>query len=107
MHNIKLTKIQLQWLTHVNNAQDQCLSMSAYAKQNGLALKSFYNARSVLMEKGAVKRPVNNGMLLPVNIDNQLNNTALAACRISLPNGVIVDTAYSELDVILKAVSLL
>ena len=50
MHNKPLTKIQQRWLEHVNQATEQNLSMSAYAKQNDLSLKAFYNARSSLMQ---------------------------------------------------------
>ncbi len=105
MQNIKLTKTQQQWLTHLKNAQKQCLSMSAYAKVNGLVLKSFYNARSVLIAKGALSQPADNTMLLPVSIDKPSNNSAPTDCRINLPNGVIVEMPASELDVILKAAS--
>ena len=53
-----LTKIQQDWLDHINQAAEQKLSMSAYAKQNNLALKSFYNARSTFIKKYDGRRVV-------------------------------------------------
>ncbi len=47
-----LTKIQQDRLNHINQATQKKSSMSAYAKQNNLALKAFYNARSMLIKKG-------------------------------------------------------
>ncbi|MCP4324040.1 MAG: hypothetical protein GY787_19710 [Alteromonadales bacterium] len=57
MHTKPLTKTQQVWLDHVNKATAQKLSMSAYAIQNNLALKSLYNARALLMrKKGAISK---------------------------------------------------
>jgi hypothetical protein len=51
MQTKPLTQIQQGWLNHIHQATQQKISMSAYAKQNKLALKAFYNARTMLIKK--------------------------------------------------------
>ena len=105
MQSTTLTKTQQQWLTHVKSAQEQALSMAAYAKQNGLALKSFYHARKVLIKKGALQRTVDNEKLLPMKLTEQPVSQSTLACRICLPNGVAIEVASIELATVLQAAS--
>jgi len=104
MHKKTLTKIQQGWLDHINQASEQNLSMSAYAKQHNLALKSFYNARSALIKRGALPAITNN-TLMPVTVMPSSTNLLTSSCRITLCNGVTVELADVELFSLLKSAS--
>jgi hypothetical protein len=92
MHTKPLTKIQQRWLDHIKQATDKNLSMSAYAKQNNLALKAFYNARSALMKKG-IMPSISSNHLIPLTQDIENNSTVTTSCRITLSNGIIIELA--------------
>ncbi|WP_022942254.1 IS66 family insertion sequence element accessory protein TnpA [Psychromonas hadalis] len=92
MHSKPLTKIQQDWLDHVNQATKKNLSMSAYAKQNNLALKAFYNARSSLMQKGILPS-ISRNHLVPLAQSLTSNPSVTTSCRITLCNGVIIELA--------------
>ena len=90
MQSKPLTKIQQGWLHHINQAEEQKLSMSAYAKQNNLALKGFYNARSALMKKGIIPS-ISSNHHVPLAQIIASDSTETTACRITLCNGIIID----------------
>ncbi|MCG6201218.1 IS66 family insertion sequence element accessory protein TnpA [Psychromonas antarctica] len=104
MHIKPLTKIQQGWLDHINQASEQNLSMSAYAKQHNLALKSFYNARSALIKKGVLPAIINN-TLMPITIPPLGAEQLSSSCRVTLCNGVIVELADIDLVSLFKSVS--
>jgi len=104
MYTKPLTKIQQGWLEHINQASKQKLSMSAYAKQHNLALKSFYNARSALIKRGVLPAITDN-TLVPVTIMPSAVEQLSSSCRVTLCNGVIVELADVELVSLLKSAS--
>lgn len=104
MHTKPLTKIQQSWLDHINQATEQKLSMSAYAKQNNLALKSFYNARTMLIKK-SVLPTITNDTLIPVTVMPSNTEQVSSSCKITLCNGVIVELVDVELVSLLNSVS--
>lgn len=105
MQHIQLTETQQQWLAHFNQSQNQQLSMSAYAKQKGLSLKAFYNARKVLLTKGAIECSTEDENLLPANIAGKPINNEHSICRITLMNGIIVETPATDITALLKMAS--
>jgi hypothetical protein len=104
MHSKPLTKIQQGWLDHINHATAQKLSMAAYAKQNSLALKSFYNARTSLMKKGVLLSTSSNA-LIPLLITPISTPTVTTSCRITLCNGVILELEDVDITELLNRVS--
>ena len=104
MHNKPLTKTQQHWLDHVHQATEQNLSMSAYAKQNNLSLKAFYNARSSLMQKGILPS-ISSHHLVPLAPALASNQNVTASCRITLCNGVIVDLTDVSISELLTSAS--
>lgn len=104
MHTKPLTKIQQGWLNHINQATKLKLSMSAYAKQNNLALKSFYNARLMLIKKGVLP-PITYNPLIPVTATASPSLKATTSCRITLCNGVIVELADIDITSVLNSAS--
>jgi len=104
MHTKPLTKIQQGWLDHINQATTNNLSMSAYAKQNSLALKSFYNARSSLMKKWIL--PLRSGNhLVPLIVAPVSSPAVTTSCRITLCNGVVVELADVDIADLLNSAS--
>jgi len=104
MRTKPLTKIQQGWLDHINQASEQNLSMSAYAKQHNLALKSFYNARSAFIKKGVLPAITDN-TLMPITVIPSSVEQLCSSCRVTLCNGVVVEFADIELDSLFKSVS--
>ena len=104
MQTKPLTKIQQRWLEHANQATEQNLSMSAYAKQNDLSLKAFYNARSSLMQKGSLPS-ISSNHLVPLAAALASNQNATASCRISLCNGIIVELTDVNVTELLTSAS--
>ncbi|KPU83191.1 hypothetical protein JI57_02140 [Psychromonas sp. PRT-SC03] len=97
-----LTKIQQGWLEHINQASEQKLSMSAYAKQNNLALKSFYNARSMLIKKDMLP-VITHNPLVPVTLTPSNTKQVISSCRILLCNGVIIELADIKISELLNS----
>ena len=104
MQTKPLTKVQQAWLNHIHQATQQKLSMSAYAKQNNLPLKTFYNARSVLIKKGLLP-PIIHNPLIPVTVTASSPPKASNSCRITLCNGVIVELADINITSLLNSAS--
>ncbi len=104
MQTKPLTKIQQGWLNHIHQATQQKISMSAYAKQNKLALKAFYNARSMLIKKGLLP-PIIHKPLMPVTVVNLSSSKETSSCRITLCNGVIVELAGIDVTSLLNSAS--
>ena len=104
MHTKPLTQIQEGWLDHVNKAAEQKLSMSAYAKQNNLPLKAFYNARSFLMKKGILPS-ISNPPLATLTVTPERRPELTTSCRITLCNGIIIDLNDVNLTTLLSSAS--
>ena len=104
MRSKPLTKIQQDWLNHIEQATKRKLSMAAYAKQNNLALKAFYNARSALIKKGILP-PITNNPLIPVTVTSSTIPKATTSCRITLCNGVLIELADVDIASVLNCAS--
>jgi hypothetical protein len=105
MQEIKLTQKQQEWLQHAQQADLQGISMVEYAKRHHLNLKLFYHNSSVLRKKGALPETGNNKKLVPVSLSPIQSDTPQIPCRISLPNGVVIELPSTELASILTYAS--
>lgn len=104
MHTKPLTKTQQVWLDHINKATEQNLSMSAYAKQNNLALKSLYNARALLMKKGILPS-ISCDYLVPLAVKPTNDPIITTSCRVTLPNGVLSECSDIDINTLLNSAS--
>ena len=108
MSESKLTSKQQCWLEHIQEAERQGQSLSDYAQQHSLNLKLLYNMKHALRQKGLLAKPAAKQSLLPVQLISQSSRT-LSSCRISLPNGVVIelpgDWDAKELDRLLQSAS--
>lgn len=104
----QLTEIQKYWLDHINQATKQKLSMSDYAKQNNLMLKSFYGARTLLTKKGVLPT-TGNKSLLPINpVLNRSSSNVIqyaSSCRVTLCNGIIIELTDVDITKLLNSTS--
>ena len=100
----QLTHNQQEWLDHVNQASEQNLSMSAYAKKNNLSLNAFYYARTALLQKGAIPQRENNPFI-PMTYTNPTSTNTATSCRVTLINGALIDFSEVDLGTLLKKVS--
>ena len=99
-----LTQKQQCWLDHVNQASTEKISMLAYAKKNGLPLKTFYHARSTLEQKGFLPpRTQNSTPFMPVTITSPPSEKIAHACRVKLTNGVVIECSDIDLTSLLNS----
>ena len=88
--NQKLTEQQRYWLEHYQASQASGNSLAEYAREHGLAKKSFYYWKKRLLKLGAIETP---SMVLekapifhPVRI--KAEPRVDAACKVRFPNGI-------------------
>ena len=97
-----LTPRQQFWAEHLRQCAERGQSLAAYAAEHGLKVGGLYEAKSQVRRRGlwpaAASRFVrvqptraNEAPLLPT------------VYRVSLPNGVVVETAGGELSAVLRA----
>ena len=97
-----LTPRQKFWAEHLRQCAERGQSLAAYAAEHGLKVGGLYEAKSQVRRRGlwpaAASRFVrvqptraNEAPLLPT------------VYRVSLPNGVVVETAGGELSAVLRA----
>ena len=97
-----LTPRQQFWSEHLRQCAELGQSLAAYAAEHGLKIGGLYEARSQLRRRGLWPaaasgfvrvQPPRAGEAPPVP----------TVYRVSLPNGVIVETAGGELSAVLRA----
>ena len=100
-----LTKKQYYWLTHIQQAKRDNLSFSAYAQQQGLDLKSLYNAHWALRKKGCLENPVQTADFINVRRPTTLAPDTVLS--VTLPNGIRLEIPVRGDDLLglLKQVS--
>ena len=75
------------WLDHLCAWQAQGTSLRAYAAANGLSSSSLYRARRRLERRGLLSESEDTtATLVPVRV-----TAPSPACRVLLPNGVVVE----------------
>jgi len=75
------------WLDHLRAWQAQGTSLRAYAAANGLSSSSLYRARRRLERRGLPSGSEEaTATFVPVRVP-----AAASACRVLLPNGVVVE----------------
>lgn len=97
-----LTPRQRFWIEHLRQCAARGQSLSAYAAEQDLKVSSLYEAKAQLRRRGLWSVPS------PQFVRVQAVRPAEAALvptmfRVSLPNGVVVETAGGELSAVLSA----
>ena len=78
------------WLDHLRAWQAQGTSLRAYAAANGLSSSSLYRARRRLERRGVAEHSSGSEEAAPAFVPVRVT-AAAPACRVLLPNGVVVE----------------
>jgi len=94
-----LTAQQQGWLDHFQQCQKSGLSMAAYARSQGIRVKTFYTWRNRLLGRQSEQEPVNDFAFLPVQItpSDEPDHTERMSILLRLPNGVECELQHIEL----------
>jgi hypothetical protein len=106
MSKLSLTPRQQFWVEHLRACAALGQSLSSYAASNGLKIGAMYEAQSRLRKRGLC--PVSGPRFVRVQpASSPEAQPAPAMYRISLPNGVVVESAGGELGAVLSAAACL
>lgn len=96
-----LTPRQQFWIEHLRQCAERGQSLSAYAAEHGLKVGALYEAKSRLRRRGLC--PVPAPRFVRVQPVRPAVTPLPTVFRVSLPNGVVVETAGGELCAVLSA----
>jgi G:T-mismatch repair DNA endonuclease (very short patch repair protein) len=90
------------WLDHLRRCAERGQSIAAYAAARGLHVSSLYEAKSQLRRRNAGQP--RSSRFVRVNAPRTVEVAQTTGLyRITLPNGVVVETAGGELSAVLSA----
>lgn len=106
----ELTEAQRFWLTHYQACQMANQSLAAYAREHGLAVKSFYYWKRRLRQIKAIESESQRQSPQPTFHSVKVRRTqgGEAACRLHFPNGMtceLMDIDDPGLERLLATVS--
>jgi hypothetical protein len=101
----KVTERQHFWLEHIHACRDSQQSLTAYAAQHGLNVRSLYGAKKKLKRQGILEPAPGKHRFMRVTA--AATRLPTASCRILLANGAVVELGCGgeEVERILQAVS--
>ena len=82
---LSLTEKQRYWLEHIETAEREGLSPTAYAERHGLRTSQLYYWRSTLRKRGVLASKDEPAEFVPVRMHESRTEV-----RVHLPNGVVV-----------------
>ena len=97
-----LTPRQQFWAAHLRQCAEHGQSLAAYAAEHGLKIGGLYEAKSQLRRRGLW--PAAGSRFVRVQ-PTRTGEAPLVPIvyRVSLPNGVVVETTGGELSAVLRA----
>ncbi len=96
-----LTDDQRHWLTHIEAATHEGLTLKEYAQQHALPLQRLYGWKSSLKKRGLLPQEPETVSFTPVRVVTADTHSAM---RIRLPNGVIVEIPFPVAEPVLLGV---
>ena len=106
MQDKELTVRQRYWLEHVQAWKVSGNTMSAYAKDQGFAVRAMYDGKKALVRKGVLPRSIRRSSSPHFQRVEVTDSSNEQQWRIELPNGVVVSFSGSvdaqALDTVLK-----
>lgn len=91
------------WLGHLQVAAQRGMSLSAYASAQGLKVGALYEAKSRLRRQGAGPPPGARFVQVQGTATGVAEHSRTSLCRVSLPNGVVVEVAGSDVSSVLES----
>jgi len=106
----ELTEVQRFWLTHYQACQMASQSLAEYAREHGLAVKSFYYWKRRLRQLKAIEPESQRQSPQPTFHSVRVRRAQVveAACRLHFPNGMsceLIDIDEPGLERLLVTVS--
>lgn len=98
-----LSPRQRYWLAHLQRCAQRGLSLSAYARAQGLKVGALYEAKSRLRQQGAWLPSVARFVRVQALPASAKDGPRAPLFRVSLPNGVVVEVAGGEVSAVLEA----
>ena len=94
MQKKPLTERQRYWLNHIQSWNQSGLRMSEYAKDQGFAVRSMYDAKKALVKRGILpgSRSSYTTRFEQVRI---IESSIESEWRVALPNGSVVEFSAS------------
>ena len=96
-----LTERQQFWLEHLRSCAARGQSLSVYASDQGLSVSAFQQAKSRLRQRGIW--PATGPHFVRVEAVVSTAAAVPGLYRVSLPNGVVVESASGDLSAVLLA----
>jgi hypothetical protein len=97
-----LTPRQQFWAEHLRQCARRGQSLAAYAAEHGLKVGGLYEAKSRLRRRGLCPVTVSRFVRVHPARASQAPQVA-TVYRVSLPNGVVIETTGGELSAVLCA----
>jgi len=97
-----LTPRQQFWAEHLRQCAERGQSLVAYAAEHGLKVGGLYEAKSRLRRRGLSPLAASRFVRVQPTPAGEASPVA-TVYRVSLPNGVVVETAGGELAAVLRA----
>ena len=97
-----LTERQQFWLAHLRSCAAQGCALSAYAAEQALSAGALQQAKRRL-QRGGLWPVVGPGFVRVQPAISPVTTAAPVVYRVSLPNGVVVESASGDLSAVLLA----
>jgi hypothetical protein len=97
-----LTARQQFWLAHLQSCAARGESLTAYATEEGLSVGALQQAKRRL-QRGGLWPSVGAGFVRVQPAIGRVARAALVVYRVSLPNGVVVESESGDLSAVLLA----
>ena len=94
MQDQVLSERQRYWLEHVQSWNQSGMRMSEYAKDQGFAVRSMYDAKKALVKRGLLPRSRSSYTTRFEQVQI-IESSAESEWRVALPNGSVVEFSAS------------
>lgn len=91
------------WSEHLQTCAARGMTLSAYAAAEGLKAGALYEAKSRLKQRGWWPLPGSRFVRVHPGRSSTAAPAGSPLCRVTLPNGVVVETAGSDLATVFQA----
>ncbi len=103
MQKKPLTERQRYWLEHIQSWNQSGLRMSEYAKDQGFAVRSMYDAKKALVKRGLLPRSRSSYATRFEQVQI-IESSAESEWRVALSNGSVVEFSASFDEQVLRTV---
>ena len=90
-----MTELQRQAVEHVERARSQGMTLSDYARSQGISARRIYDATAQLRRRGVLSRrtAAAGGKFVAVQVVAPIAASRGAVCRVLVPGGLLIECA--------------